>query len=604
MIPRAMKPFLLLASGLLAVSVAAAAEPTARQSEAYQASVAQDGLRRDAASIRAELVRVRDQMREFLPDDVATVDLALRQLDSLSKEEMERVVLALRGASQPEALTGQARALADALHDQGSISTSLKKLAVNLEARQSMEGLAGEVSALLQRQVAARDELARLARKEPTPDRLHGHDHERWEAVNEDQRRVSEDTKLLLPQLERLADALSDGGQERFARAVSLARDGKLDEAAERAAQGSAQGPFPQAVEIQNGVVALLASMEAALADASNPAERLAALRAKLQETLAKQQEVTGLIAGFHERQSVEQQTKRLQTTLSDQIARLRAELGPLDAPAAAELQAAQDAAESASQHYERMWEERPEAQRSTRDASARLEAALQSVDKQIAALPERTPGAAAQLRRPPRRARPLAQAQAALNQPQADLGAEKTAARAVNGFDTARQGIADAQKAAAQAGAPTEAQQALAEAARDIEKARTDAATLKLGQAQADTKTGQAALARAGQAMAAARQAQARQPAASLPSQAGNDPGQRQKGNSGQGQGNGGGGGTGDTLAGAGNASQPLEPVSGLNPQDRAAVVQLQNQKPPAEYTSDVEQYYKNIADAAGLQP
>ncbi len=674
-----------------------------RQSEAYQASITQDGLRHDAAAVRAGLVSAREQMRELMPEDVATVDRAIQQLDALSKEDMERVVQALRGASKPEALTGQARALADALRDQGTISTSLKKLAVSLDARQSIEGVSNELGGLVLRQVIVRDEIRRVGRKDPTPDRLHGNDHERWEVANEDQRRVSDDLKLLAPKIDRLAAALTGPAQERFTKAATLVRDAKLPTFADEAAAEAAQGPFDQATLTQGVVVALLVSTEAALSD-TDAAGRLAAFRTQVKAILDTQQEVTALIAGFHEKQSVEGDTKKLQTTLSDQVALLKAELQGLNAQAAGQLGAAQDATEAASLHYIRMWEERVEAQQATRDAVTGLQGALAALDKQIAALPSRTPAnaqqldtalaalnrdtaqaaAAAQRNATPgtipvtpeqkqalqnqvadlqQRALPIApdaaqalseaaadlqqatpasqqaaaqqlakaqqaiaqqqaalegrapgqqalaqaeaqvaQAEQALTQPEGELGSDKTAAQAVNDLDNTKQQIAAAQRMAAQAGAPTDALKALATAAQDIAQAQSDAAQVKLGQAQAEAKAGQQALAKAQQGMAAARQAQAQQAMAMLTGQ-GKDAGQRQNdGGTPQGKGNGGGGKSGDNLAGAGNSAERMVPVSGLDAKDREAVTQLQAEKPPAEYLSDVQQYYKNIADGTGF--
>ena len=55
--------------------------------------------------------------------------------------------------------------------------------------------------------------------------------------------------------------------------------------------------------------------------------------------------------------------------------------------------------------------------------------------------------------------------------------------------------------------------------------------------------------------------------------------------------------------FGGTGGASNtPVQVVSGLSPHDRAAVAQLQNQKPPRQYVPQVQQYYKNLADGAGL--
>ncbi len=337
-------------------------------------------------------------MRQLSPEDAPAVDRAITQMDSLSKEEMERVIQTLRGASKPEGLSGRAQALAATLRDQGTISASLKRLAIGLDARQSVEGLAGELSALLQRQVAARNELVRISRRDQTPDRLRDRDRERYDVLNEDQKSIGEDVKLVLQRLDKVAGTLTGDAQHDFARAVAVAREGKLVELADAAASQVAQGPFDQATGTQGQVAALLVNMEQALAGAKHPADRLAALEERLKKTLDQQKDVTQFIAGFHERQSVEHETKRQQDTLSDQIAEIRAEMAPLNAQAAADLQAAQTATEAASQHYDRMWEERAEAQQSTRDAVAQLTAALQAVDKQAAALPANTPATPAQL--------------------------------------------------------------------------------------------------------------------------------------------------------------------------------------------------------------
>ncbi len=614
--------YLLLAA--LAVAGRAAAQQTAadRRSEAYEASVSQDGLRRDAASVRAELILIRNQMRQLMPDDVATVDRAIAQMDSLSHDEMERVVQTLRGVSRPEGLGGQAQALAAVLKDQGAISVSLKRLAIGLDARQSMEGVSAELSALLGRQVNARDELARLARREQTPDRLRDRDRERYDAVNTDQQSVSEDLKLLLPRIERVAGTLTGDAQPKFAQAVEVARTGKLAELADHAAAQTAQGPFDQATGSQGQIAALLVGMEQALAGAARPADRLAALENRLKQTLAQQQAVAQTIAGFHERQSVEHETRRMQATISDQIAGLRAELQPLNAQAAADLQAAQEAAEQASLHYEHMWEERPEAQQSTRDAAAGLAAALQAVDKQAAALPARTPITPAQLdtalaalQSDVAQAATAAQAPATAD-PQKGLREQvdelqrralPVSSEAAQDLDNAAAQLRQPGPAARQAAAQqlAKAAQTLAQqqAARDLAQAQNDAAGVKPGQAQTGGKAAQSAFARPAQAMEAARQTPEQQAMAALPGKPGNDPGKRQgEGGTAQGQGNGGGGKSGDFLAGAGASAEPMEPVSGLTPQDRAAVTQLQTEKPPAEFVSEVQQYYKNIADGAGL--
>ena len=73
-------------TAMLITRPADAQDPTNRQAGAYQASVAQDGLRRDAAAIQNELTLLREQIRQLAPDDLPTIDQAIKQMDSLSRE--------------------------------------------------------------------------------------------------------------------------------------------------------------------------------------------------------------------------------------------------------------------------------------------------------------------------------------------------------------------------------------------------------------------------------------------------------------------------------------------------------------------------------------
>jgi len=101
-------------------------------------------------------------------------------------------------------------------------------------------------------------------------------------------------------------------------------------------------------------------------------------------------------------------------------------------------------------------------------------------------------------------------------------------------------------------------------------------------------------------QAMQQAQQAIAQQASAVLP---GDQPGTpNADGPPQENQGNGGGGSTGDNLKGAGATGVTAQVVTGLSPRDRDAVTQLKNEKPPREFVSEVQQYYKNLADGVGF--
>jgi hypothetical protein len=115
------------------------------------------------------------------------------------------------------------------------------------------------------------------------------------------------------------------------------------------------------------------------------------------------------------------------------------------------------------------------------------------------------------------------------------------------------------------------------------------DAATVKLPQAQAAANAAQQAIAQAKQAMAKAGQD------ISQKAMPGNEQDQEATG--------GGAASNQGLIGGAGKGDgAPVQVVVGLSPRDRDAVSQLQNEKPPREFVPEVQQYYKNLADGAGL--
>ena len=54
--------------------------------------MAQDALKKDMTTVQAELSSMREEMKEILPEDVALVDRAFKQIDSLSRNDMDTAI--------------------------------------------------------------------------------------------------------------------------------------------------------------------------------------------------------------------------------------------------------------------------------------------------------------------------------------------------------------------------------------------------------------------------------------------------------------------------------------------------------------------------------
>lgn len=688
--------FLHVAAGVSRWIVLALACPAfaqdGQQSEAYRASMAQGDVKRDAEAIQAELTALREQMRQLMPGDVATVDKAIEKLQALSRDEMGGAIGALQEASKSKDAKVQIEKIAGALKNQGVVSSGLKKLSVDLQARETIESIAKELSELVRREVSASFELARLGKIQQAPGDLRNRDGERYQVANEDQKGVTADLKLLGRKIENLAKEFEADPHNGLVQAAAVSIAERLPEKADHAAALSASGPLSQAVEAQTKVIRTLVAMQQALATGSEPLDRLRGLASRLERGATAQKEVMDAVMLIGERQDLDRNFKIMQASLGDDVGAVRFELEPLNGGAAGQLSSAGDAVDKALLNYRRMWEEHMDARVNTQEAHKQMLAALQVLKDQIARTeanqpqtPAQLTAALDQLQREVAQAA-MQQAQAA-RQPQQNPAQQQAMLAAVGNFQQralpiSPEAAALLGEAAANVSNPTpqaqmDAAVKLAEAARELAKQKAEVAALTQAEAQLaqveaaieraeqnleTNQTPQAAnaLAAALQAAQAAQQqaAQAAPEAAQAAAQANQNlvqaaqaaaqknpqaaqaqteaaaqaiaeaqaglaqamaqtPGMSQmamgagtqvsenaegRGKNPGSKANGNGGPSGDNLAGAGDKGGPVAVLEGLTPQDRSAVTQLQNEKPPREFVPEVQQYYKNLADGAGL--
>jgi len=606
--------------------------------------------------------------------------------------EMDGAIGALQDASKSKDARVQVEKIASALKNQGVVSSGLKKLSVDLQARETLESIAEELSALVRREVSASFEVARLGRIQQSPANLRNRDGERYEVANEDQKGVTADLKLLGRKIEGLAREFEEDPHNGLVQAAAVAIAEKLPESADQAAALTASGPLDQAVAAQIKVIRTLVAMQQALATDTEPIDRLRELASRLQRGADEQKEVMDAVMLIKERQDLSRNQKTMQASLGDEVGAVRFELEPLNNQASSQLLTAGDAVEKALLNYRRMWEEHMDARVNTQEAHKNMLLALQALTDQIARMEAQQPETPAQLvaalEQLQREVAIAAMQQAQIARaPQPNPAQQQAMQASANALQQRALPLSPAAaellaEAAQQTANPTpEAQMAaatkLAEAARELEKQKAEVAALaaaqaQLAQAQAATERAQAALEKnetpaAANALAAAQQnaqaalknaaenapeaaeaaaqanqslaqanmdaaqkkteaaqAKAQDAAAALAqAQAGvaqamaQTPGMSKmamgagtqvsenaegQGRNPQSQANGNGGPSGDNLTGAGDKGGPVEVLDGLSPEDRNAVSQLQDVKPPREFVNEVQQYYKNLADGAGL--
>ncbi|CAN5721343.1 hypothetical protein BH09VER1_BH09VER1_34790 [soil metagenome] len=382
----------------LALPSAFAEDAADQQSEAYRASMSQGDVKNDAAAIQAELIELRDQMKQLMPGDVAEVDAAIKKIQSLSQNEMGQAVTALQEASRSKDAAQQVQKITGALKSQGAVSTALKQLSVDLQAKEDRASLAAELSELVRREVAICLEIGRLGKVQQTPAALHNRHQERYQVANEDQKGVTADLKLLNRKVDNMSKDFATDPQNAVVQAAAVGLAQKLSESADKAQQLTEAGPFNDAVVAQTQVIITLVAMEKALAAGGDPLDRLRALTTRLQQAGSDQKDIVDAVMLIGDRQDLDRGQKRLQGSLGDEVVAVRFEIESTNNLAATRLQAAQDSIDKSLLNFNRMWEEHMDARVNTQEAQKNIAAALQSLLDQIAAAEKNAPKTPAQL--------------------------------------------------------------------------------------------------------------------------------------------------------------------------------------------------------------
>ena len=531
-------------AALLAAAPLASADDTAtlQQSQAYRAAVAQEALQKDMASVQAELASMREEMKKLLPGDVATIDRAFRQIDSLSSNEMKSTIESLRAASRAGDLKTQLDKLSDAYKSQTAVISSIKQISSDLTARRISDDITMKLGDILKRQVADMDEVARISRAgQPAqrPDLAR-----RLDVVGGDQSGVTDDVKISIQTITDASTTLPAEVRKPMSGASAIIAQQKLAETADSAATLVRNGALDAAITAQASTANTVALVIHTLSSDEKTLEQLRRMSADL-GTMSEEQKLVshGMEA---EKRNIPYHLQKRQTDLSDSAAALGAEVRVLNAQVAGEVAQGVDSMEKVvAITSQGKREDRPAIAPAQQTAVDALDAAKRDIDKMIADL------------------EPVVQKElAAVPDAAPNAGTGTNDGIAQNGGPDANSGTQDA-------GAPGQGDPAAG-----------------AGQGQGPGAAGQGGT------------------AAGTGGQGSDGPGMVNTTLAGSGQVAGGGAPGGLSLvAGFGAAnSSPVQVLTGLNPHDRTAVAGLQNEKPPRQFAPEVQQYYKNLADGAGL--
>ena len=379
----------------LTVPATFAQESVDQQNEVYQAGMTQGDVRRDAAAIEAQLVELRNQMRLLMPDDLATVDQAIKKLESLSTGEMADAMKALEAAGNSKDAGGK---IAEAMKSQGTASNQLNKLAVDLRMRETLLGMDSTLTGLVRRQVAINLETNRLGAIRQMPTELRNNDGNRYEIAVENQNSLGIDLKLLGKRIDTLAQDITDDSKNGLVLAAEVAASQDLSGLADKALNQIQIGPLSAAGTAQIEVIEALVAMQQAIAGSQDPLERLRKFADRLQQVAGDQKTVVDAVMLVGERQDLERTFKLMQASLDEEIVTIQYELQPVNHKVSELLVPASVASGKSLKNFRRMREEHMDARGNTQESLNYITAAWEALKQQIAIAEAAAPQTAAEL--------------------------------------------------------------------------------------------------------------------------------------------------------------------------------------------------------------
>lgn len=588
-------PHALIAAALATASPAVQAAEKSSSATAYQASVAQDQVRKQTQRIREEL---RALLVEFQSNTVAGRELAqgktiLGQLDALSDSEMFEVVKALREASRASDPAGSNARLAAAGTRQKGIQSALQTIADRLTAQKDEASMRQRLRQLAVRQTSAQRQGELMASRWTQPEII--------ALAQAEQTAIQEETGSALETLQRLSAARSPAAVS-FAAAYATATAGRLVEQVGLATSETAEKRFAEAVAPQGQAVVVFQQMIDNLNRQLSPEERLREMATRMKELASDQKQ----LADSTQKSWVGAQAEiaRRQADIADELAILKNEVKQVSPQAGTKAEAAQNQTDAIS---DRLAQDRTlidkvqgkqdvvEQQKNAAENLASLANDLRSQATQMAGAGQQSnpQGAAAdpQFAAIQEATDKILEAKSQLSMAQANSRANN-ATQAQARLDAAASALSEAQKNSAQAGESVgqDVGENLAGAQKDVQQGKEQQGAgnemmtgHEINEAQKKADAALAGLQKAANALAGAKGAPP----------PGHGDGQ-QVGKGGPGPLN---GGTGNP-SGGGALLTDVSATSGISPAERAALSLLQREKPPVEYNEMVRQYLKNLAD------
>lgn len=341
-------PFLI--AGLSASLFPASAKEQSVQTSAYQTSVSQEQLRATTRRLKGEMDGLLEEFGRYqaASGELKKLTEALGELDVVTEKDMVAVVKILREASRMEKTDDTKAKLVEASGGQKEIQALLRAVADRLTLQKEEAEMQRRLDSLALRQMANLRDTKRLAEAGDKPDKVKWELQQVREVSKSEQEAIKKEIAMTMDALKNLAEKSESPDKEAFEQAMKSGEQNLIQNQAEQAAE-SIKTDFAEAVKKQEELLQNIRQMADNLQQRKTAEEQTRELAEKMDQLADKQEQLAKKLPEAYgdDKQAV----RKEQEKVSDQLELAKENLAKLSPEAAAKVdQAKQESSQVADQ--------------------------------------------------------------------------------------------------------------------------------------------------------------------------------------------------------------------------------------------------------------
>jgi hypothetical protein len=323
---------------------------TNAKTTAYQTSVSQEQLRGNTRRLKTEMIALLEEYSQYqaASGELGKLKHALGELDTVSEQDMLAVVKILREASRAEKLDDAKAKLVEASSAQKEIQSLLRSIADRLTLQKQEAEIRQRLDNLALRQMANLRDTKKLAESGEKPEKVKG-DNQKTQQVNKaEQDALKKEVGMMMDALKNLAEKSESPDKEAFEEVMKTGEQNAIRMQAEQSNE-MLKSDFTEAARAQEQLLQNLQKMSQELQKRATSEEKARELADKLDQLSQKQDQLAAELPkawGNEEKQEI----RKEQEKLADELKLAEESLAKVNPEAANEAKQAQQQSDALAQ--------------------------------------------------------------------------------------------------------------------------------------------------------------------------------------------------------------------------------------------------------------